>query len=168
MEENPMRAIEIEKVVINIGCGEGGEKLDNAKKLLETITGKKILITKTHKRTTFGAAKGRPIGCKVTLRKSDAKEFLKKALDAVGKKLPKSVFDTQGNFSFGIKEHIDIPGTRYDPDTGIYGMDICVTLQRKGFRVLRKKLKSKIGRRHKIAPEEAKQFVIKSFGVVIE
>lgn len=163
-----MRAIEIEKVVINIGCGEGGEKLDKAKKLLESITGKKILVTKTLKRTTFGAAKGRPVGCKVTLRGNDAKEFLKSALDAVDNKLKNSVFDLQGNFSFGIREHIDIPTAHYDPDIGIYGMDVCVKLQRKGFRVLRKKLKSKIGKRHKITPEEAKQFIVKNFGVAVE
>jgi len=162
---NPMQNIRIEKITINIGCGESGEKLEKAKKMLETLTNRKIVITKTHKRTTFGMAKGRPIGCKVTLRGKDAEEFFKKALDAVDKKLPENVFDSQGNFSFGIKEHIDIPGVKYDPEIGIFGMDVCVTLERPGFKVKRKKLSHKIDKKHLIKPEEAKEWVIKNYGV---
>jgi len=166
---NPMREIRIEKVVINIGCGEAGEKLDRARKLLESLVpGRKIVITKTHKRTTFGMPKGRPIGAAVTLRGEAAREFLARALDSIEKKLPKKCFDKQGNFSFGIKEHISLPGVRYDPDIGIWGMDVCVRLERRGYRVLRKRLKSKISRRHKIDPEEAKDWMIKNFGITVE
>jgi len=164
---NPMRNIRIVKITINIGCGEVGEKLEKAKKMLETLTNRKILITKTHKRTTFGVAKGIPIGCKVTLRGKDAEEFFKKALDAVDKKLPQNVFDAQGNFSFGIKEHIDIPGVKYDPEIGIFGMDVCVTLERPGFRIKRKKISHNIGNKHLIKPEEAKEWVVKNYGVEI-
>lgn len=164
---NPMREIRIEKVTINIGCGEAGEKLDRAKKLLESLTGKKIVITKTHKRTTFGVAKARPIGCKITLRKKDAEDFLKKALDAIDFKISKNSFDKQGSFSFGIKEHINLPEIRYDPDIGIYGMDVCVTLERRGFRVKRKRLATKIGKKHLIKPEEAMEFVKNNFGVEV-
>jgi len=164
---NPMRNIRIEKITVNIGCGESGEKLEKAKKMLETLTSKKIIITKTHKRTTFGVAKGRPIGCKTTIRGKDAEEFLKRALEAVDKKIPENVFDSQGNFSFGIKEHIDIPGVKYDPDIGIFGMDVCVTLERLGFRIKRKKLSHKIGIKHLIKPEDAKQWVINNYGVEI-
>src|SRR3990167_7332483 len=128
---NTMREIKIEKITINIGVGEAGEKLDRAKKLLERLTNKKIVLTRTAKRTTFGTPKGRTIGCKVTLRKNDALEFLKKAFDALDFKLNESIFDKQGNFSFGIKEHIDLPGVRYDPEIGIYGMDVSVTLERR-------------------------------------
>jgi large subunit ribosomal protein L5 len=164
---NPMRNIRIEKITINIGCGEAGEKLDKAKKLLEVITNKKVVITKTHKRTTFGMPKKRPIGCKVTLRKKDAEEFLKKALEAVDKKLSKDVFDRQGSFSFGIKEHIDIPGVKYDPEIGIFGMDVCVTLERPGFRVKRARMSTKIGKKHKIKPEETIEWVTKNYGIEI-
>lgn len=164
---NPMRKIRIEKITINIGCGESGEKLERAKKLLEKLTNKKIVVTKTHKRTTFGMAKRRPIGCKVTLRGKEAEEFLEKALDGVDKKLSDKVFDSQGNFSFGIKEHIDIPGVRYDPETGILGMDVCVTLERSGFRIKRKRLPHKIGKKHLIKSEEAKEWIIKNYGVEI-
>jgi large subunit ribosomal protein L5 len=164
---NPMRNIKIEKITINIGCGEAGEKLEKAKKLLANLTNKKIVITATSRRTTFGVAKGRPIGCKVTLRGKGAQEFLKKSLDAVDNKLSKNVFDNQGNFSFGIKEHIDIPGVRYDPEIGIFGMDISVTLERPGFRIKRKRLPSKIGKKHLIKPEESIEWVSKNYGVEI-
>jgi len=162
---NPMQNIRIEKITLNIGCGEVGEKLDKAKKLLEVLTAKKVVITSTHKRTTFGTAKGRPIGCKVTLRGKNAEEFFKKALDAVDFKLSKSVFDKQGSFSFGIKEHISIPGVRYDPDIGIFGMDVCVSLERPGFRIKRKKIWKKIGKKHLIKPEEAMDWVVKNYKV---
>lgn len=166
---NPMREIRIEKVVINIGCGEAGEKLDRAKKLLESIMPeRKIVVTKTHKRTTFGMPKGRPIGTAVTLRGRAATDFLKSALEAVENRLPRKCFDAQGNFSFGVKEHISLPGVRYDPDIGIWGMDVCVRLERRGYRVLRKRLKSKISKRHRVKPEEARNFMIKNFGVKVK
>lgn len=165
---NAMREIRIAKVTLNIGCGEAGEKLDKAKKLLETLTGKIAPLTKTRRRTTFGTPKGRTIGCKVTLRGKAAFDFLKRSLDAVDFKLKNSVFDRQGNFSFGVKEHIHIPGVKYDPSIGIYGMDICVSLERRGYRVARKKMSSKIGKSHLITAEESKEWAIKNLGVKVE
>ena len=164
---NPMRSIKIQKVTINVGCGEAGEKLDKAKKLLEKLTGSKVVLTKTKRRTTFGTPRNRPIGVKVTLRKEKAIEFLKKALEAVEMKIRFSSFDKDGNFSFGIKEHIDLPGVRYDPNIGIYGMDVCVTLERKGFRVLRRRISNKISKKHKIVPEESAEWLNKNFNVEI-
>lgn len=155
MAENPNCTIRIAKVTINIGCGESGEKLERAKRLLERLTGRKVVVTKTHGRTTFGMAKGRPIGVKVTLRGSSAAEFLAKALAARDSKLPARCFDRQGNFAFGVREHIDLPGVRYDPDIGIFGMDVCVTLERSGFRTARKRPAHKIGQRHRITAREA-------------
>ncbi len=166
--ENPMRKIRIEKITVNIGVGESGPKLEKAKKLLEKLTEKKVVITKTHKRTTFGTAKGRPIGVKITLRKEDAVNFLKKALQAVENKLKSSQFDNNGNFSFGIAEYISIPGYKYDPEIGILGMDVCVTLERPGFRVKRRRMrKAKIGKTHKITPQEAINWVKENFGVEV-
>jgi large subunit ribosomal protein L5 len=161
-----MRNIKIEKITLNIGCGEGGEKLEKARKLLSSLTEKKkIVTTTTHDRTSFGAAKGRPIGCKITLRGKDAEEFFKKALSAVDFKLSKGVFDKQGSFSFGIKEHIDLPGTRYDPEIGILGMDVCVTVERPGFRVKRKKFPGKISKKHLIHPEDTMEWIVKNYKV---
>ncbi len=165
---NPMRAIRIEKITVNIGVGEPGEKLEKAKKLLESLLNKKIILTRTRKRTTFGTPKGRTIGVKVTLRGKDAEEFLKRALEAREKRLPKTVFDTQGNFSFGVKEHIDMPGVKYDPELGIFGMDVSVTLERLGFRIQRKAMARKLGRKHRITEEDAMQWVIGKFGIKVE
>lgn len=156
---NPMRKIRIEKVTINIGIGQPGPEVENAKKILERITGKKAVFTKTKRRTTFGVAKGRNIGVKVTLRKNEANIILKRLLGAKDNKLNEGNFDDNGNFSFGIEEYINIPGVKYDPDVGIIGMDVCVTLERPGYRIKRRSLKrSKIGKRHRITKAEAIEF----------
>ncbi|MBU0898837.1 MAG: 50S ribosomal protein L5 [Nanoarchaeota archaeon] len=161
-----MKNIELEKVTLNLSAGEAGPKLEKSQKMLENITGKKVVITKTHKRSTFGVAKGRPIGVKVTIRKGEARELLKKLLGAVDNKIKPSSFDNQGNFSFGIHEYINIPGVNYDPDIGILGMDVCITLKRPGFRVKNRRLnKNKIGIKHNISKEESINFAKNEFGV---
>jgi large subunit ribosomal protein L5 len=165
---NPMREIRLEKVTLNIGAGEAGPKLERAKKLLEKISGMKVIVTKTHKRTTFGIAKNRPIGVKVTLRGERAKNFLINAFKANENKLKADCFDENGNFSFGIKEYIDLPNIRYDHEIGIMGFDVCVTLERKGYRIKRRRIKpKKIGKNHRISKEEAQEWVQKEFNVKI-
>jgi large subunit ribosomal protein L5 len=164
-----MREIRLEKVTINVGAGEAGPKLEMAKKLLEKLSGSKVVVTITHKRTTFGVAKRRPIGVKVTLRGDKAKEFLKSAFKANENRMSPDQFDTGGNFSVGIKEYIDIHGVKYDPEIGILGMDVCVTLTRPGYRISKKKIRpKKIGKAHRITPEEAKEWVQKEFNIKIE
>lgn len=167
MEKNTMRKIRIEKVTLNIGVGESGEKLERARKLLESLTGRKIMETKTKKRSTFGVAKGRPIGAMVTLRGNEAVEFLRKILESKDKKLSERCFDRNGNFSIGIHEHIDIPGIKYDPKIGIFGMDICVTLERPGFRIKKRKISKKVGASHRIRKEESLAFVKENFGIEV-
>jgi len=164
-----MKKIEIEKVTINIGCGGDLEKIEKAKKLLEILTNQKPCVTLSKKRSTFGVARGKPIGVRVTLRKKKAEEFLKLALEAVENKLKSSQFDNEGNFSFGIKEYIEIPGIKYIPEIGILGMDVCVTLKRPGYRIkYRKVQKRKIPKKHKISREEAINWVKENFGVDVE
>lgn len=164
---NKMREIMIEKVTVNIGVGNSGEALDNAEELLKRITGKKPLRTKAKKRNpTFGLRKHMPIGVKVTLRNEDAIQFLKKALKAVKYELKKSSFDTRGNFAFGIKSYIDFPDARYDPDIGMYGFDVVVTVFRRGYNISRRKIaKAKVGKNHLIKKEEALEFVKDAFEV---
>jgi large subunit ribosomal protein L5 len=167
MKENPMREIRIEKVVLNIGCGSDQDKLKRAEKLLQTITGQKPLITRTRKRTTFGMARKKPIGVKVTLRKERAEKFLKDVLKAVDNELKETQIN-DGNFSIGLKEYIDLPNVDYDPDIGILGMDVCVTLERPGFRVKKRRIKkSKIGKKHLITKEETIEWLKKNFEVKI-
>ena len=67
-----MREIKIEKITLNIGCGDDKVKIEKSKKLLEMLTGKKPVITRSKKRSTFGVPKGKPLGVMVTLRKQDA------------------------------------------------------------------------------------------------
>jgi len=167
MTENIMREIKIEKITLNMGCGTDKNKLDRAKKLLEMLSGQKILTTLSRKRSTFGVTKGKPIGVKVTLRKERALKFLRGALSAVDNELKESQIDN-GNFSIGIKEYIDLPDVQYDPEVGIMGLDVCVTLERPGFRVMRKKIKqSKISKKHKITKVETIEWLKNKFGVKI-
>jgi large subunit ribosomal protein L5 len=168
MQENPMRQIKIEKVTLNIGCGDDKAKLERATKLLEYLTERKPLITKSKRRSTFGIPKDKPIGTMVTLRGKTAVDFLKRALEGVEKKLKQSQFDAEGNFSFGIKEYIDMPSVKYKHDIGMLGLDVAVTLERPGFRIKRRRIqKRKIPRKHKINKEEAVNWLKNSFGVEV-
>ncbi len=165
-----MRKIVIDKVTINIGVGQPGEALEKAEKLLKKMfPNKKPVRTKAKKRVpAWGVRPGLEIGVKLTLRKKDAEETLKWLLKAVNNTLSEKQFDEFGNFSFGIKEYVWIPGLKYDPDIGMYGMDVCVTVRRAGYRVMYRKIKkSKIPRRHRTTKEEVIDFLKKEFGVKI-
>lgn len=165
---NPMKNIKIEKVTINVGTGEDRDILDKSVLMIKKITGKDSVITKTRKRTTFGSAQGRKIGSKITLRGKEAIDFLEKALHAIDFKIKPSQFDNTGNFSFGVKEYINMPGIKYDPDIGILGFDVAVTLERPGYRVKRRKLKqSKVGDNHTIKPEDAIEWAKKELKVKV-
>ncbi|MCK4336034.1 MAG: 50S ribosomal protein L5 [Candidatus Aenigmarchaeota archaeon] len=165
---NPMREIKLEKVTINIGAGEAGPKLEMAKKLLEKLSEGKVVVTKTHKRTTFGVAKKKPIGVKITMRGERAKEFLRNVLKANENRISPEQFDNNGNFSIGVKEYINLPGIKYDPEIGIIGMDVCVTLERPGFRVKKRRIRpKKVGNKHRITNEEAKEWVKNEFDAEI-
>jgi len=158
-KENPMREIKIEKITVNTGIGEPGERLENAKTILERLTNKKPSFRKTLKRSTFGVAKGRNIGVIVTVRGEETKEFLKRLIKAKEGKLKGSSFAGR-TFAFGIPEYLDIPKMEYDPKVGIIGMDICITLKRAGI-----KKGAKVGKNQAISSDEARAFVKKNFEV---
>lgn len=168
-EQQPMLRPKIDKVVVNISVGKSGEPLEKATKVLKEITGQNPSKRKAKKTIRdFGIRKGEPIACIVTLRKEKALDFLKKVLPIIDSKLSKECFDEHGNFSFGIKEHIEIPGVKYDPDIGIFGMDICVSVSRPGYRVKnRRRKETSIGLKHVLAPEESMMFVKGALGVEI-
>jgi len=167
--ENVNRRIRISKVVVNSSIGEAAARLEKASKILEELTGQKPSLRRAKKTIRgFGIHRGEPIAVMVTLRGKKAIEFLKNALAAVGNKIKESSFDEYGNFSFGIKEHLDIPGTKYNPEVGIIGMDIIVNVDRPGRRVeLRRIKRSKMGRKHRVTKEEAIEFIRREFNVEI-
>jgi len=166
---NPMVQPRIEKVVVNMSVGKSGEPLEKAAKVLEQLTGQKSCKRKAKKTIRdFGVRKGEPIACLVTLRDEKAKSFLKRAFQAIENNLSKDRFDQYGNFSFGIKEHIDIPGTKYIPELGIHGMDVSVTISRPGQRVKRRhRAKTRVGIKHRLRPEDAISFVQSEFGIQV-
>jgi large subunit ribosomal protein L5 len=164
-----MRQVVLDKVVLNIGVGEGGERLEKAEKVLNQITGmkpKRTLAKKTIRE--WKIHKKDPIGCIVTVRGQKGMELLGRLLKAVDNRLKESSFDPYGNFSFGIKEHIDIPGIKYDPEIGIFGMDVCVSLARRGYRIARRRrARRKIPMSQRVTKEEAMEWVKTNFGVQI-
>ena len=167
---NLMREVKIEKITLNIGAGKDQAKLEKGILLLKSIASITPIKTYTSKRIPeWGLRPGLPIGCKLTIRKIAAEELLKRLLDAKENKLKKSQFDKEGNMSFGIHEYIDIAGVKYDPQIGIMGLEVCVTLERPGFRIKRRSFKiRKIPSKHKITKEEAIEFIKKKFNVEIE
>ncbi|VVB51885.1 50S ribosomal protein L5 [uncultured archaeon] len=166
---NPMLLPRLEKVVLNIGVGESGERLVKAEALLTKLTGRKPVRTVSTKRIPqWTLRKGEPIGCKVTLRGKPAEEVLKRCLYAKDNVLTASHFDASGNLSFGIQEYIDIQGIKYDPDIGIFGLNICATIERPGGHVKRRSLRaSKIPQKARLTPEESIEFMKQKFGVKI-
>ncbi len=165
---HPMKKPRIAKVTVNISIGYSGERLMKAAQLLEELTGQKPVFRKA-KRTirAFGVRKGENIAVMVTLRGEKALDFLKRALEAVGRRLKVSSIDEHGNVSFGIEEHILIPGVRYDPEVGILGMDVAITIERPGYRIARRKRAKRphIPLRHRVKREETMVLLSQLLGV---
>jgi len=167
---NVMENPRIEKVVISIGVGESGERLGKAEKLLEKLTNRKPVRTASkHKIPTWNLKKGEPIGCKVTLRGKDAVEAIKRTIYAKNNTLKLNNFDVNGTVSFGIHEYIDIQGLKYDPEIGIFGMNVNIKLERPGHRIQRRSRKNvKVRKSFRIREEESMEFMKQNFGVKIE
>lgn len=167
---NPMQMPRIEKIVLNIGIGESGERLGKAETLLQQITGKKPIRTfSRHKIPTWGIKKGDPIGCKVTLRGKSAEEMLRRGFSTIDNRLLVSQFDEFGNFSFGIREYIDLPGIKYDPNIGIFGMNITVTVERPGYSIKKRRIcRDRIPKNSCLNPQESMEFIKEKFNVKIE
>ena len=134
--KNRMQIPVLDKVVINMGIGEGvadRKKVDGAAADLGLIAGQKAIVTKARKSiATYKLRTGQAIGCKVTLRKARMYEFLDRLINIALPRVrdfrglnPKS-FDGRGNYTLGIKEHIVFPEIDYDKATDIWGMDITV------------------------------------------
>lgn len=167
--ENVMRLITISKLTLNIGSGKSEDMLKKGLKLLAKISPVKPMKTTTQKRIPgWSLRPGLAIGAKATIRKNTT-QILKKLLAARSNILSLKNFDTQGNFSFGIPEYIDIPGLEYDPELKIMGLEVAVTLERPGFSIKKRNINpKKIGKSHLITKKDAQEFVTKEFGVTFE
>ena len=159
----------IEKVTINIGVGEAGERLKKAETVLQSITGHKPVETLSNTTNKdWAIRKQMPIGCKVTLRGKDAHDFLKDALNTRENKMADYSFDDQGNLSFGIPDHTLFKRQKYDPNIGIFGMDISITMEKPGYRIKRRRIaRRKIPQRYKVEKEETMKFFTDTFKVEV-
>ena len=117
---------------------------------------------------TFSIRRNEKISCSVTIRGEKAMQLLDAGLKVKEYELIRRNFSDSGNFGFGINEHIDL-GIKYDPSTGIYGMDFYVCLERPGYRVARRrKQQSRVGVQHRVTKDDAiKWFQTKFEGVVL-
>jgi large subunit ribosomal protein L5 len=164
-----MRQPRIDKVVVNIGVGEAGERLNKAQKVLNMVTKQKPVIT-TAKVTNrdLGVRYGMPIGCKVTMRGEKAQNFLKQALSIRENRVASYSFDKEGNLSFGISDYTDFSGMKYDPEIGIFGMDVNVVFKRPGYRVAKRRIMSKkVPKEHRMTRDEAIGFMKEQFKVEV-
>lgn len=134
--KNPMEVPRLDKVVLNMGVGEGindSKKVQAAAADLAKIAGQKPVITKARKSiATFKLREGMPIGAKVTLRQNRMYEFIDRLVNIA---LPRvrdfrglnlKSFDGRGNYTIGLKEHIIFPEIDYDKVEDVLGMDIVV------------------------------------------
>jgi large subunit ribosomal protein L5 len=133
---NNMQIPKIEKIVLNMGVGEGvndRKKVDNAAKDLALIAGQRPVITRSRKSiAVFKLRENMPIGCKVTLRGDRMYEFIDRLVTIALPRVkdfrglnPKS-FDGRGNYAMGLKEHIVFPEINYDDVDEVRGLDVIV------------------------------------------
>jgi large subunit ribosomal protein L5 len=131
---NPFQVPRLEKIVINMGVGEGKENakvLDFATGDLQAITGQKPIITRAKKSiANFKLRENVPIGCKVTLRGPRMYEFLDRLVNVAlprvrdFKGVPPKGFDGRGNYNLGLKEQVIFPEIVYDKVDKVRGMDV--------------------------------------------
>lgn len=169
MPEQVMTQPQIAKVTVNMGIGEGGDRLAKAEKTMEKLTGQKPMRTfgKVNNRE-LGVRPGMPIGCKVTLRGEAAESFVKRALYTRLNKIHAWSFDNQGNLQFGVADHTTFEGERYDPEVGVFGMDVAITLEKPGHRIKHRRLLTrKVPPKHRVTREESIAFLSEKFNIEV-
>ena len=135
--QNPLEVPKINKIVLNMGIGENvsdSKKINSAVDALELISGQKPVKTIAKKAIAgFKLREGLPVGVKVTLRNKVMYEFIDRLINIALPRvrdfrgLNKKSFDGNGNYAFGIKEHIIFPEINYESVTDIWGMDVIIS-----------------------------------------
>ena len=165
-----MRDIYIDKVVVHMGVGESGEKLVKAENIMKTIT-KQTPIRSIAKMTqpAFSIRKGCPDRLQShPPRQTRPRFFCNIALGSSTKRSLRASSTRAGTISFGIEEHTDFPGMSYDPQIGIFGMDVNVVLERKGIRITRRRMEQKkLPAKQRVNKEDAIAFLKEQYQVEV-
>jgi len=166
----PMRKPKVAKVSVNFAIGASGPELEKARTLCELITNQVPAEGKAKESVRgFAIRKHEPIAVFTTLRGQKANDFIKKTFWAVEDHIPAKRFDTYGNLSFGISDHLTLPEMKYDPALGVHGFNTTVVIERNGHRIKKRRMKPhKIPSNHKITKEEGIAFFKHEFNLGVE